>query len=288
MSENRFFETMQRQAGEIQTGGGGGLQPIELTATYPESGDFYIFTDMTDEIWEQLKTGNYYIKLTLPITDDMTTTLYVFINSWMNSDGLEGILSSSNGFGDYPNIYILFLKIKLTDKENYSYIFFPSENGYIPNLSGDAEGVSEKIIKYVAKSGGLGELSNVYVNSSWYVGTIDPIIWDGNQYIAYLDNITSDFINKKYLTLGQGGSPDNQITLLLKIKIDSIYYSLSMESNSTSTFTIINDDLSITVVSFKLIINGNDITIEIKAVKDKTDITETFKNSITYIDIYAL
>lgn len=250
-----------------------------------------VITDMTDEIWEQLKTGNYYIKLTI-IDETTSLSSNIFINSYISPEttggNIEGFSSASITLLDSASATGLILKMKLDpNEENYLYLIFDFTIGYTPNTKGEADGQPAKVMEYLSTEELMG-IGPIFFNSSYYVGII-PVVWQqGNIIEANFSSINSNYLYQAYLKLGY--TSPHPITLLLELVVDGIYYSVVVKSNNTSTFTIINDDLSITVVSCKLSISStSSLKLEFKAVKDKTDITDTFRTSLSSaIKIYAL
>lgn len=287
MSENRFFETMQRQAGEIQTGAGG-LQPIELNVVADDSGNLLI-ENMTDEIWEQLKTRNYYVKLIVSGNSSENEILLranLYIASFITSDqlGVENteIVVTVPGSLE-PSRYITLIRNKNDNTGEIRTQLITSVAGYEPNIIGDI--TKGSYIKYIASDTPLVGPSIAVYNSSWHVG---DIIWDSNRTgFSFSESNINNYWGTTYLRLGND-TPYGGITLLLKLTINNIDYTLINQNNTISSFTILNDDLSTTVISCKSTYEHDSCTLEFKAVKDKTDITETFKNSITNISLYAL
>ena len=280
IEDNRVPELIQKM------GSGGGLQPIELSAATDDSGNIYI-ENMTDEIWGQLKTGNYYVKLTIPATEEVVYHCNLYITNFISGNDIgfentEFISTIPGSLG--PSKVITLMKGKLDGTEETRTVVVNDKVGYNPNVVGEI--TQGEYIRYIASSNLLFGPDTALYNSSWHVG---DIIWDTNKTgFSFSESNINSYWGTTYLRLGNSNSNMGGITLLLKLTVNNIDYTLINQNNTTSSFTIINDDLSITVVSCKSTYGYDECMLEFKAVKDKTDITETFKNSITNISLYAL
>ena len=263
---------------------GRGLQPIELTAIPYEDTDIFTITNLTDEIWEELKTGNYYIKLSISDGEQ----IYKFNNYFVTveeSDDAEMLLGLP-GIEVPGSIVIINQKVK-DDTTPLQNILIFRKDGLIVNPIG--EFTSGYIMHYLGEED-LLDISNVAFNGAWRVGSHTPYAseWVDNKLTLSIESVASNlYEGRTFLSLGNNS---DGICLLLKLTINNVDYTLVNQSNTTSSLIILNDDLSTTVISCKSTFESSSLefNLEFKAVKDKTDITETFKEELTTIQFYAL
>lgn len=271
IEDNRVPELIQKM-------GSGGLQTITLTGKEDESGQV-IFDNLTGEVFDKLKTREYCILLNLTTYDGTE----------------EGVQTNASTFVTLvltvDDITIMYCT-PITDEETILFASFGSGEerqvtgvltsfGLLVNPAGDI--YSGNIIKYLAKTS-IGDLGSVGYNSAWNlvqhsIGTSD---WQDNK--VSVTNITDTYATN----LVEGRYNLNVLSLQAVFTINNVKYTTIYTKDAISSFIIINDDLSTTCVTCKCAVDGTYVTFEFKAIKDKTDVTDTIKQGLTNIELYVL
>lgn len=272
IEDNRVPELIQKM------GSGGGLQPITLTGKQDESGQI-TFDNLTEEIFDKLKTREYCILLDLIINDGTEEGVQINASTFVTlvQEVSDFTIMFCSPISDEQSI--VFMSSGSGEEQQFTGIL--TSFGFFVNPTGEIYSVDT--IKYLAKEQ-LSDLDTVSYNSAWClvnqsgVGAGD---WQGNilNGFSYFDETARIYIENQYRL--------NALSLQVVFTINNVKYTTICTKDTISSFIIINDDLSTTYVTCKCAVD-NGLAFDFKAIKDKTDITDTIKQGLTNIELYAL
>lgn len=277
IEDNRVPELIQKMGS-----GGGGLTPIEKDGTTDLS--TITLADFTVEDFNNLKTGKYYLIMNLIMGSKNAKVIIVpelYVSQDIGEENQMEILGFTLLDGTSAGLGIKGVEIfhiGLPPVSQMSIIL--SDN--LPKINPTGIIYDSEPIQYLATS--LGEdLGDVSINMSWKA--IDFSVASSN-WVDYSINITSlSDIVRNIVT----HAPAIDYVFAFAFTVSGKVYTATCYKESNCSFTIINEDLSTTIVNVSMTFDLSGwITLTFKAVKDKADVTDTIKSGLTNISISVL
>lgn len=277
IEDNRVPELIQKMGL-----GGGGLTPIEKDGTTDLS--TITLADFTVEDFNNLKTGKYYLIMNLIMGSKNAKVIIVpelYVSQNIGEENQTEVLGFTLLDGTSAGLGIKGVEI--------FHIGLPPESQMLIVLSDNLPKINptgiiydSEPIQYLATSSGE-DLGDVSINMSWKA--IDFPVASSN-WVDYSINIDglSDIVRNIATH-----APAIDYVFAFAFTVSGKVYTATCYKESNCSFTIINEDLSTTIVNVSMTFDLSGwIALTFKAVKDKADVTDTIKSGLTNISISVL